>query len=397
MPHEYAQLMLQQQYEMSRGLPLRLPYPMPPPSEASKIMEDKNKTGGANRQNEEEHQRQQLLMPSPSSHQRGLPQGYPVGLIRPGIPSYLLSPHERASDSPVGIHGFHVKPTSGHDMMSSPAAGKGQQHSGQYIHPSIGSPAPGFLDGRPLQQATHSPGSHVYRAKSPMNQREEEMRKSGQQMHPYGQQHGNKDLNSPLSVNLNAAQGFQIPHHMQGHPDEGLLRRAIPEGPAGMALVPQPPQAHSVSQPPHHPQTPPHAAQTASGDSFLLQRYPVVWQGLLALKNDQAAVQMHFISGSPTLAQASLPKTVTEGATASVKISQRMRLEQTQLEGVARKMQVRLEYFLSRDGTFLSPESSIFFSVVSLSCQLLFHPVLSFSSFSGKEGYSCVVSIDVPV
>ena len=346
MPYDYAtQLMLQQQYAMhpdlARGLP-RLPYGMPPPSDTAKIMDDKNKTGRQKDDridDEQQRQQQQLLMPSPSvsgvpSHLRGLPsQGYPVGLIRPGIPPHLLSPHERAADSPGGLHAFHGK--AGHDMMSSPAAGKGQQHSAQYIHPSIGSPAPGFLEGRPLQQPTHSPGSHVYRAKSPMNQREEDARKTGQ-MHVYGQP-GSKDLSSPLSVNLAAPPG-SFP--LMGHPEEGLLRRAMPEG-GSMALVPQPPQAHSVSQPPHHPQTPPHAAQAASGDSFLLQRYPVVWQGLLALKNDQAAVQMHFISGSPTLAQASLPKTMAEGVTASVKISQRMRLEQAQLEGVARKMQVR--------------------------------------------------------
>ncbi|KAL1418555.1 hypothetical protein MTO96_005594 [Rhipicephalus appendiculatus] len=70
------------------------------------------------------------------------------------------------------------------------------------------------------------------------------------------------------------------------------------------------------------------------GDSFLLQRYPVMWQGLLALKNDQAAVQMHFVSGNSRIAVASLPP-MTDGCTPPVRIAQRMRLEQTQLEGPA--------------------------------------------------------------
>lgn len=88
--------------------------------------------------------------------------------------------------------------------------------------------------------------------------------------------------------------------------------------------------------------TPPHASQVpAQADSLLmlLQRYPVMWQGLLALKTDQAAVQMHFVFGNPKVASDSLPCN-SDGSTPPLRIAQRMRLEQTQLEGVARKMQV---------------------------------------------------------
>lgn len=88
--------------------------------------------------------------------------------------------------------------------------------------------------------------------------------------------------------------------------------------------------------------TPPHASQVPpQADSLLmlLQRYPVMWQGLLALKTDQAAVQMHFVFGNPQVASGSLPCN-SDGSTPPLRIAQRMRLEQTQLEGVARKMQV---------------------------------------------------------
>lgn len=64
-----------------------------------------------------------------------------------------------------------------------------------------------------------------------------------------------------------------------------------------------------------------------------------MWQGLLALKNDQSAVQMHFVFGNPIVARDSLPCN-SDGSTPPLRIAQRMRLEQTQLEGVARKMQV---------------------------------------------------------
>lgn len=68
------------------------------------------------------------------------------------------------------------------------------------------------------------------------------------------------------------------------------------------------------------------------------QKYPIVWQGLLALKNDTAAVQLHFVSGNNVLAHRSLP--LSEGGP-PLRIAQRMRLEASQLEGVARRMTVR--------------------------------------------------------
>lgn len=68
-----------------------------------------------------------------------------------------------------------------------------------------------------------------------------------------------------------------------------------------------------------------------------------MWQGLLALKNDQAAVQMYFVSGNESVAKCSLPKN-TDGSTPPLRIFQRMRLEPPQVEGVARKMQVSCDY-----------------------------------------------------
>jgi hypothetical protein len=71
-----------------------------------------------------------------------------------------------------------------------------------------------------------------------------------------------------------------------------------------------------------------------------LQRYPVMWQGVLGLKNDQCVVQMHFISGFQPLVKMSLPQQAPDGTVQPLRIAQRMRLEQAQLEGVAKRMQV---------------------------------------------------------
>ncbi|XP_072558494.1 msx2-interacting protein isoform X1 [Paramormyrops kingsleyae] len=75
----------------------------------------------------------------------------------------------------------------------------------------------------------------------------------------------------------------------------------------------------------------------------LLKKYPIVWQGHLALKNDTAAVQLHFVSGNNVLAHRSLPP--PEGGPL-LRIVQRMRLEASQLEGVARRMMVESDYCL---------------------------------------------------
>ncbi|XP_061760764.1 msx2-interacting protein isoform X1 [Nerophis ophidion] len=75
----------------------------------------------------------------------------------------------------------------------------------------------------------------------------------------------------------------------------------------------------------------------------LLTKYPIMWQGLLALKNDQAAVQLHFVSGNTLLAQRSLPP--PEGGSL-LRIVQRMRLEASQLDSVARRLTVDNDYCL---------------------------------------------------
>lgn len=76
----------------------------------------------------------------------------------------------------------------------------------------------------------------------------------------------------------------------------------------------------------------------------LLQRYPVMWQGILGLKNDSCVVQMHFIAGCRPLVKLSLPQQGPDGTVQPLRIAQRMRLEQAQLDGVAKRMQFEKDY-----------------------------------------------------
>jgi hypothetical protein len=112
----------------------------------------------------------------------------------------------------------------------------------------------------------------------------------------------------------------------------------------------------------HHPSAAAFAAELYSNpDPFFrlnpppneLSRdpYNVQWQGNLILKNDQAYVKTQLVAGSPQIARASMNYWNSDSlSTASsnlqtslhhnLRISQRMRLEQAQLEGVQKRMQM---------------------------------------------------------
>ncbi|ELW68597.1 Msx2-interacting protein [Tupaia chinensis] len=111
-----------------------------------------------------------------------------------------------------------------------------------------------------------------------------------------------------------------------------------PSTPPGLALP------HTEAQPNPKQDSSSHLTSQRPVDMVqLLKKYPIVWQGLLALKNDTAAVQLHFVSGNNVLAHRSLP--LSEGGP-PLRIAQRMRLEASQLEGVARRMTVETDYCL---------------------------------------------------
>ncbi|GFW09399.1 protein split ends [Trichonephila clavipes] len=78
------------------------------------------------------------------------------------------------------------------------------------------------------------------------------------------------------------------------------------------------------------------------GDQLLIQPYPVAWQGILALKSVQTAVQMHYVSGNPGIASSSLPPYDVNSS--PLRIARRMRLEPLQLEGVKKKIQLADEH-----------------------------------------------------
>ncbi|XP_075407063.1 msx2-interacting protein isoform X2 [Tenrec ecaudatus] len=145
---------------------------------------------------------------------------------------------------------------------------------------------------------------------------------------------------SPVSVSMKPDLPTPLP--AQATPKQPLFvpTPASPSTVPGLALA----LPHPEAQPTPKQDSSAHLTSQRPVDMVqLLKKYPIVWQGLLALKNDTAAVQLHFVSGNNVLAHRSLP--LSEGGP-PLRIAQRMRLEASQLEGVARRMTVETDYCL---------------------------------------------------
>ncbi|KAF5296514.1 hypothetical protein FQR65_LT01503 [Abscondita terminalis] len=282
-----------------------------------------------------------------------------VGLAvtgRPAVPLSLQSPHDRTTDSPqvAQVYNMHnsrlqphyhagryyeqaTEPPPAHRPLTSHGslAALGNDRSLSHIGPLNATDRPlgthltsdRSLSGhhppeRPL--SSHLPpdrplSSHTTLATSHINSLGVPDRPLSTHLpdRPISSNHG-----FPLGTGLGAA----------GNLMGAVARHIGAEAPASQRGL-------QAATPPHASQVPPQAESLL----MLLKQYPCMWQGLLALKNDQAAVQMYFVSGNDQVAKCSLPKN-TDGSTPPLRIFQRMRLEPPQVEGVARKMQMENEH-----------------------------------------------------
>ncbi|KAM6312742.1 msx2-interacting protein isoform 2-T2 [Podargus strigoides] len=221
-----------------------------------------------------------------------------------GLPSRSMTPSQGL---PEGEHSHPSQPVRSktpqipQDPKGPPAAGPEQSH-----HPSVNRHA-----------APIDPHVHLQRAQAD----------TGQTSYP-----------SPVAVSIK--QELPSPHQSQAVPKQSMFipTTSGPGAPPGLPLNRPEPQSALKQEPSPHP-----VSQRPVDMVQLLTKYPIVWQGLLALKNDTAAVQLHFVSGNNVLAHRSLP--APEGGP-PLRIAQRMRLEASQLEGVARRMMVESDYCL---------------------------------------------------
>ncbi|OXB77257.1 UNVERIFIED_CONTAM: hypothetical protein H355_002249, partial [Colinus virginianus] len=234
------------------------------------------------------------------------PIGLPSRSMTPSQP-FLFPSLPACQGLPEGEHshpsqpGRSKTPQISQDPKGPPASGAEQSH-----HPTVNRHA-----------AQIDPHVHLQRAQAD----------TGQTSYP-----------SPVAISMK--QELPSPHQAQAVPKQSLFipTTSGPGAPPGLPLNRPEPQAALKQEPSPHP-----VSQRPVDMVQLLTKYPIVWQGLLALKNDTAAVQLHFVSGNNVLAHRSLP--APEGGP-PLRIAQRMRLEASQLEGVARRMMVESDYCL---------------------------------------------------
>ena len=66
----------------------------------------------------------------------------------------------------------------------------------------------------------------------------------------------------------------------------------------------------------------------------------ILWTGAFMIKNDTATIAMNYVAGNIDIARSCLSQMTIDSQNTPLRILQRMRLEQSQLEGVQRKLQV---------------------------------------------------------
>ncbi|XP_062545457.1 protein split ends isoform X5 [Armigeres subalbatus] len=261
------------------------------------------------------------------------------------VPSSLQSPGDRSTDSPQVAQVYIASARVPHNYTDSltrfydPAAGPNAppralsaepppaHRPHNLINTGAGFP-PGSYPGTPSQ--TPPPASPANLAPQPQSQQQQQQR-------------------DRVSLTGHAAvapvSGAPLPAHSGSLPvplSQQQTQQQQQQAAAGRNLQAATPPIGGAATAPMPSAGPSAPAQSDSLEA-LLQRYPVMWQGLLALKNDQAAVQMHFVHGNPGVAGSSLPSN-SDGTTPPLRIAQRMRLEPAQIDGVARKMQMDQEH-----------------------------------------------------
>jgi hypothetical protein len=81
-----------------------------------------------------------------------------------------------------------------------------------------------------------------------------------------------------------------------------------------------------------------------TGYTEFQDRSRMIWNGAFTIKNDTASIGMNFASGNMDIAKSCLSQMTMESNNMPLRILQRMRLEQSQLEGVQRKLQLEHEH-----------------------------------------------------
>ncbi|XP_027144143.1 msx2-interacting protein [Larimichthys crocea] len=243
---------------------------------------------------------------------------------------------------------------------SSPVMVSPHPHGVQLMHPGSAGSFPVYRDmrGFPSQFPGHPSSGHNLANQGITSSQVPQEPELGHRS-KMSQSHGGGSDSKPESSHLRHATSTDLSHisRIQGDTVSPSYQSpmtspmalthkpdlSLQKGPPAFLSTPPPTVPPSSSLQPRADAKLEHTGHRSIDMVQLLTKYPIVWQGLLALKNDQAAVQLHFVSGNTILAQRSLPP--PEGGPL-LRIVQRMRLEASQLDSVARRMTMENDYCL---------------------------------------------------
>uniref|UniRef100_A0A8C6YH66 Msx2-interacting protein n=2 Tax=Naja naja TaxID=35670 RepID=A0A8C6YH66_NAJNA len=257
---------------------------------------------------------------------------------------------------PHGVQMMHPSGTTFHDYRPVYGDMRSYHPAAQLGHPPfsggspIGLPSRSMTPSQGLPEGEHSHPNQPSHSKTPqISQEPKGAQATGPDpsLHPVVNRHVQQmephlhpsQTSYPSPVAASVKQDLPSSHQAQvPKPALFIPTTAGPGAAPGLTLARSESQSALKQDSVGHP-----VAQRPVDMVQLLTKYPIVWQGLLALKNDTAAVQLHFVSGNNVLAHRSLP--APEGGP-PLRIAQRMRLEAPQLEGVTRRMMVESDYCL---------------------------------------------------
>ncbi|XP_033107662.1 uncharacterized protein LOC117109421 [Anneissia japonica] len=149
-------------------------------------------------------------------------------------------------------------------------------------------------------------------------------------------------ISTPIAEQVISGDLYKVPAGYQGHTKDSLSNDPHSQGRRIQPGMEAPGQLPNRIPPPPPASSPMQRKQDHLGS--IMMRYPVMWQGGLALKNETAFIQMHYVSGSMEVAGQALSQTMSmEEDSPPLRVAQRMRLEQSQLEGVGSRMKVKSE------------------------------------------------------
>ncbi|KAL3119149.1 hypothetical protein niasHT_003932 [Heterodera trifolii] len=161
--------------------------------------------------------------------------------------------------------------------------------------------------------------------------------KQHQLQQPIPQQMQQQILQHP--IHQQQQQQMQQQHQIQQHQ---LAQQQPHFVPANVPLQPPPQHILPAAEPQQHQeQVQQLAQQKMVKKQSSANKYPVLWQGQLAMKNADTLVQMHKVCGNESLVQQMNTElsSVNENGIPLLRINQRMRLEHTHLENLIRKME----------------------------------------------------------